>query len=609
MPLDATGGYYGPQFLARSPTWAPPPKPVDTWPAVYAHLTSRFNAMRSWRWSWWVHWARCAEFILPYRYKWLVTANTFNRGSPVNDRIIDETGLLAMQVCAHGLLSGLMSPWRPWFQLSVGLPGQKPDAAAIQWVATVQERLTTVLASSNFYTAAAQLFRDVSTFGTSPLLIAEDYDDVIRCYLPCAGEYYLGLGGRLSVDTFYREFTYTVLQIVDRFHLENCPEEVQNFWNAGGAELEREFVVIQAIEPNFAIAPRIGKNRSKVYPVPSSFPWRSIYYIRGNQGVAPLEAKGEHEQPFAVAAWSRTSNDPYGRGPGMDALAAVRQLQHEQERKAEYIDKGVRPPMGADPELQNKPASILPGELTFVATEGGKKGFWPLLQTDPAHLAPMIEDIKEVQERIRACFFNHVFQWISQMEGVQPRNELEIAERKGEMIQQLGPIIELFETEFAPIVMHRVLAIMMRRRLLPPPPPSMRGMPVNVDFVSMMVLAYRAAQTASMERGFAVMGNLAQAAQASGEPNPIRTVNLDKALRLYLEKTDFPMTLMRSDQEIQAIDEAHAKAVQAQQAVQAGQAAVEAAQGLSNTQVGGGQNAIMAMLGTGAPAGPPGLGR
>lgn len=596
MPLD---GYadIGPMFLARQPITTKPPKKIDAWPAYYAHLTARMGGMRVTRYSWWLHWQSCAEFILPYRYKYLITANNWSRGGPINDRIIDETALLAMQVCGHGLLAGLMGG--RWFKLGIGLSGEEPDEAdAREWLKLIEERLYAVLDGSNFYTIMAQAMRDVATFGTSPVLINEDFEDVIRLYLPCAGEYYLGVGGRLAVDTFYREFTYTVAQIVDRFKLENCPVEVSKLWLNGGASLEREFVVCHAVEPNFPVSGKQSGGKP-VYIVPKSFTWRSVYWLRGNQGPSPLEARGEQDQPFAVAAWTRTSNDAYGRGPGMDALAATRQLQHEQERKGEFIDKGVRPPMGGHPQLENKPASILPGELTFVNTSNGEKGFWPLFEVNPAHLAPMIEDIKEVQERINRCFYTDVFLMITEMEGIQPRNELELAERKGEKIQQLGPVILHFQTEFAPTVIHRILGIMQRRRLFPPPPPSIRGKPLNIEFLSMMELAQRAAETASMERGFSVLGSLSQASKAAGQPDPIRTVNLDKASNFYLERIGFPMTVMRTDAEVEAIDQAQAKASQEQQTVQGGMAAVSAGQGLSDIKTGGGQNAVSSLLGTG----------
>ncbi len=52
-------------------------------------------------------------------------------------------------------------------------------------------------------------------------------------------------------------------------------------------------------------------------------------------------------------------------------------------RKAEVIEKMVRPPMGADPELKNEPSSTLPGHITYVDTQHGGKGFCPLLEVKP----------------------------------------------------------------------------------------------------------------------------------------------------------------------------------------------------------------------------------
>jgi len=48
--------------------------------------------MRIRRYSWWLHWRELADFILPRRYRWLVMTNQMNRGSPINQNIIDSTG-------------------------------------------------------------------------------------------------------------------------------------------------------------------------------------------------------------------------------------------------------------------------------------------------------------------------------------------------------------------------------------------------------------------------------------------------------------------------------------------------------------------------------------
>jgi hypothetical protein len=50
----------------------------------------------------------------------------------------------------------------------------------------------------------------------------------------------------------------------------------------------------------------------------------------------------------------------------------------------------------------------------------------------------------------------------AQMEGVQPRNELEIIERKGEKLIQLGPVLERFENEALDPAIERTFNIMNR---------------------------------------------------------------------------------------------------------------------------------------------------
>jgi hypothetical protein len=433
------------------------------------------------------------------------------------------------------------------------------------------------------------------------VLAYEHVDTVIHCALPCAGEYYLALGASLVDDVMYREFTLTVNGIVDMFGLDNCPEQVRKLWVEGGAGLENEFVVAHAIEPNFAIQSRGGG--PDVSPVPRMYPFREFYWLKGIRTEAELSRKGFWEQPFAAMRWSVVSNDPYGRSPAMDVLGSTKQLQQETRRKGEFIEKLVRPPMGGDPEMKNEPASINPGQLTFVNTATGKKGFWPLFEMPPAALAPMVADLAEIRQRIKDGFFVSIFMAISQMEGVQPRNELEITKRDLERLQVLGPFIQLFETEVAGPLLKRVLAIMERRGMVPPAPPSMRGVPLKIDFISILRLAQRAAETASMERTFAVAGNLSAAAKAAGVPDPIRIINLDEALRNYGEMVSFPSRVFYTPDQVQQIDGAKAAQARAAMMAQASLPAVQAAKTLSETNVGGGNNALQAMLGQGVNGG------
>lgn len=577
-------------------------KSSASWSRIYAHLEGRFSGLRTWRYGWWLHWAELARFILPRRYHFLVVANRTFKGSPINNAIIDSTGTLAMQTCAAGLWTGLTSPSRPWFKLGIALPWVPIDEDMKAWLKDTQERIYTVLAQSNFYNIMAQAFQDVSTFATSPVIIYEDVEDVIRCYLPCAGEYYLATGARLSVDVLYREFVLTVAQIVEMFGLDNCPPEVAKLWQSGGAEWSSEFVVAHAVEPNNPLE-AYGKSKTATQVVPAVFTFREVYWLRGKGDNAELSRRGFNEKPFMVARWATVSNDAYGRGPSMDALNDIKQLQVETIRKAEFIEKLVRPPMVADVAMKNEPSSIIPGHVTYTDTSGTKKGFFPAFEVNPASLMPMVEDIKEIQTRIKDCWFVNLFMAISQMEGVQPRNELEITKRDLERLQGLGPFINMFETEFAGPAIQRVLSIMQRKKMLKPMPASMRGVPLKFDYISILKLAQRSAETVALKDVLTVGGQMSEAAQAAGLPNPLRIINLDQAMRDYVGLSNVDPVILYTDDQVSQHDEARAAANKQAQLQAAAPTAVDAAKSLAATPMGG-NTALSAILSGGQPATP-----
>jgi hypothetical protein len=377
--------------------------------------------------------------------------------------------------------------------------------------------------------------------------------------------------------------------------------QIREMWEQGGGSINNEYVIAHAIEPNFDLAGRGRAKGETIKVVPGSFEYREVYWLRGVKTDRPLSKRGFHKKPFAVFRWAKTSNDPYGRGPGMDALGDIMQLQMETRRKGEAIEKTVRPPMGADPEMKNEPSSIRPGDITYTSTQGGKKGFWPLYEMK-FDLAAMIADLKDIQLRIEKYFLVDVFMAISQMEGVQPRNNFEIAERRGEKMQRLGPVIGLWKNDGAQPLLERLLDIMMRQKMLKPLPPSLRGVPLKFEFLDMVTLAQLGTETAAMEQTFRVGGELATAAQAAGLPNPLRVLNLDESFRIFSERMSYPQRGIFTADQVEQHDQERSKAQQKQQMPALMPAAVDAAKSLSQTNIGGGNNALAAMLGRGGGA-------
>ncbi len=593
MPLDDATAFYersGPSMLAKQAAFAPKTDIVrpEWWGDLYSHLEGRLASMRNWRLSWWQHWALLAKFILPRRYHWLITPNSMTRGLQLNQEIVDSTGTSAMRTCAAGMMSGLTSPNRPWFRLRVAIPNFVPDRAAEIWLEEVAERIRFVQAESNFYDSLATMYEDLVTFGTAPIIDYEDEEDVIRCFNPCAGEYFLGTGYTFREEVFYREFVLTISQAVEMFGLDKVPRSIAELWATKGGSIDQEVIVAHSIEPNFAIR---GKNNRSVQPLDNKWEWREVYWLRGNQSDQPLSIRGFHEKPFVATKWSAVSNDSYGRGPGMDALPDVMQLQVMTKREAEAIEKQVRPPMLASVALKNEPSSILPGHVTFVQTLTNGDGMRPIYEVTP-NLADFAKAKEQVQARIRVCFFNDLFKMLADMPAVERRTAEEVAGLREEKLVLLGPVIERLQNEGLSPRIRRHFSIMQRRGLLPPPPPSLARVPIEIEYVSMLALAQRAAATAGIERWVAFNGNLAAA-----RPEVLDNIDVDETSRYYGELLGVPPKCVQDPKIVMQVRQNRAQQQQAAAMAQLTQAGVQGAQTLSQTDVGGGQNALAAMLG------------
>ena len=557
--------------------------------AYRAQAQQRLEQMRNTRLGWWAHWAQLAEMFLPRRYRVFVTPNQW-RGSQINSAIVDETGVLAARTMSSGMLSGLTSPTKPWFKLGLDSEPANDFGPVKSYLAECERRMMRVMQESNFYQALAQMYQDLGVFGSASVIIYEDAEDVIRCYNPALGEFFFGSSARLDIDTLAREFPFTTTQCVQAFGLKNLSTSTQQLYRNGGASRETEIVIQHMIEPNTPIYDQ-GSEKELGYLVPKKFLYREVYWEQSSSGQANdgsvIKVSGFNETPFLGARWDVTSNDAYGRSPGMDALPATRQLQIEQRRKAEAIDKMVRPPMNASVSMKNEPMSIMPGAINYVA-DLSSSGFAPAYKIEP-NIQEMKEDISEVQSRVKSIFFNDLFLMISSLDTV--RTATEIDARREEKLVQLGPVIERFENEVLDEAIERIFAIMSRRGLLPPPPPQIAGATINISYVSMLAEAQRAASTTSIERLLQLAGNL-----AAVDPDIMDNIDLDQTIETYADLLSIPPDLIRPSVVVAQMRAAKAQQAQQAQALQASAAAAQTGQVLSQTNVGGGQNALQLMM-------------
>lgn len=539
-------------------------------------VMASLKALQDDRDPWWTAWREIAQFYIPKRYIWLSTKNEQKNYVGKNGTILDGTGTKAGRVLAAGMMNGVTSPSRPWFKLRI--PGLDDDADhdARLWLDETERRMLQVMAESNFYNALAIMYIDLVFFGTAAMLIYEDVHTIIRAYNNALGEFYLGQDDRLMVNTFAREFSLKVGQVVSKFGLENCSQRVKDAWRTG--RRFEDIDICHIIEPNDGID----------YPVPKMFEYREVYYEKSGEMGMALKVGGFHELPGIFPRWEITGNDSYGTSPGMDALGDVIQLQHETKRKGQSLDYMVRPPMVMDIQLQHRPTALLPGGQTFVsgASQVGAK---PAYQITPP-LAELSADIRDVQIRIQSIFHNDLFQMISQLDTV--RTATEIDARREEKLVQLGPVLERFENEALDPAIKRIYSIMERKQLLPEPPPSLQGVQLEVQYVSILASAQTAVGVASTERFLQLVGNMSAVWK-----DATLIPNVEELLRDYARDIGVKAKGLKSREEVDQERQASQQQEQAAAAAEAAPPAAQAAKLLSETDVGGGANALQSIMG------------
>src|SRR5258708_11990973 len=129
------------------------------------------------------------------------------------------------------MMSGISSPTRPWFKLKIGRLDSTQTSPVSLWLAECGRLIYLIFGESNFYNSIAIFYFDLVIFGTAVMLIYEDFENVVNCYNPCAGEYYIDIDGNYRPCIFYREFTMTVSALVERFGKYNLSTATLNLCN------------------------------------------------------------------------------------------------------------------------------------------------------------------------------------------------------------------------------------------------------------------------------------------------------------------------------------------------------------------------------------------
>lgn len=542
----------------------------------------RLQDLKSKRTPWEDHWRDLAQHIAPHRLRFVTEAD---RGQKLKSKIVDASATFAWRTLSSGMHSGITSPARPWFRLTTFDPKLKDFQPVKEYLSQVEVRMREIFQASNVYTAFHTGYGDLGLFGQSAMLLVRDKLSVIRMIPLLHGSFWLARDEYGVAHTCYRQVAWTCETIVKRFGIENCSSSVQQAWN--NQKYDETFVINHAIEPRHDRDPTKIDRKNKPF---ASVYWEDQGSLAGDHKL--LEESGFDSNPIIAPGWEHVAEDAYCVSPGMDALPDVKALQSMQRMSGEAIEKKVRPPMKAPMSMKNNPASLMPNSITYVDDVSGR-GYMPAIEVNLS-VTEVEEKIRQTQQRIDRTFYADLFLMLANMDGIQPRNTMEIAERKEEKLLALGPVLEnVYSGQLAPTI-DRTYEAMNEARILPPPPKELQGQELKVEYISMLAQAQKAISTGSIERLVGFVGNI-----SAGKPEILDKVDLDEAVDQYADMLGAPPSIIVPDDQVKEIRDGRAQAMQQQaQAEQASMVApalqqgAQAAKVLSETDAGNGQSLL-----------------
>ncbi|MFJ1253415.1 portal protein [Cupriavidus sp. CuC1] len=542
-------------------------------------IYTRWGQLKSERASWWAHWKEISDYMLPRSGRFFVQDR--NRGDRRHNNIYDSTGTRALRVLAAGMMAGMTSPARPWFKLTTSDRELAKYGPVKIWLNEVTALMRSVFERSNTYRALHSMYEELGAFGTGSSIVLPNYKNVIHHYPLTTGEYCIATDHEGQVSTLYRELQKTVSNLVGEFGLNNCSTTVKSLYQRGS--LDQWVTIIHAIEPRSDRDPtkRDAKNMA----------WSSTYFEVGAERNQYLRESGFKEFPSLCPRWATAGGDIYGNSPGMEALGDVKQLQHEQLRKAQGIDYKTKPPLQVPTSMKGRDVETLPGGISFVDAANPHGGIKTAFEVN-IDLQHLLLDIQDVRQRINSTFYVDMFLMLAN--SVDQRiTATEVAERHEEKLLMLGPVLERLQNELLGPLVEMAFARIVEAGIVPPPPEELQGQDLNIEYVSLLAQAQRAVGTNSVDR---FVGNLGAVAQY--KPDVLDKFDSDKWADVYSDMLGVDPELIVADDKVALIRQQRAQAQQAaQQAAMANQTA-DTAQKLGNTPTTGGNAAsdIMQMF-------------
>ena len=445
-------------------------------PAKY--YLERYNKAKAYRENWVPLFEECYEYALPQRESFYYETP----GQRRDQRIFDETAVVGVQEFASRLQSGLVPNFARWADFVSGseVPPDQRDTTD-DALDEVTEYVFEVLQNSNFNQEVHESFMDLAV-GTGVLAVEEgdSINPIVFSAIPLP-HVVLDTGPDDKIDHVYRE------------------------------RKNIRFDQLEVLYPKATFDPKVSSKMAsndtttvlevvcRDYSVKNEEAYKSYAICMNTETVLfEKKMKGIGSNPFVCFRWGKCAGEKYGRGPLLNALAAIKTTNLTVElilENAQMSISGVYQ-MEDDGVINPDTIQLVPG--TIIPKAMGSAGLQPINAAGRFDVAQLV--LGDMRLNIKRALYNDMLGDPDKT----PATATEVAERMADLSRRIGSAFGRLQVELVQPVLQRVVYILKKQGRIDLP--TVNGREVKVKPVSPLAQAQANQDIASVARFLQLVG-------------------------------------------------------------------------------------------------------
>ncbi|MCB1883687.1 MAG: hypothetical protein KDG89_06795 [Geminicoccaceae bacterium] len=490
-------------------------------------------------------WNELAERVMPSAARVGRRALPSSRG----DEVYDATAMNAVPRFAAALESMLVPRASRWHELIASGPRASKDQGVARWLHDLTTRLFRLRygGRATLPQALHETFLSLGVFGTGIVSIEDVPGETIRYRSVPLQECHLAEGADGLVDTLHRRYALTARQAAAAFG-RDLPARIQKL---AETEPHREVDLLHVVMPAQGVDPRRRDWRG--------MPFASVHLLPAERAV--VRRAGYRTFPFAVSRYLTSPGDVYGTGPAMLSAPFILLLARAQRSLIVAANRNAEPAwLTHDDDLPPPiltPNALNPGWLD----PQGNPLIRPLASESRWDLAEWL--FAHWREGVDNAFLGRLFLILEQTPQMTATEVLERVREKGAL---LAPTAGRQQTELLEPLIARELDILGAAGLLDDMPDVLKAEGGAVDVHYDGPLA-RAQSEEEVGRILSVAERLATIAQY--DPGAVQAIDWREAARHVALGSGLPPALVRTVEQLAAMDAAAKDAAETQAAATA----------------------------------------